>query len=169
MDTDTFWSLIDRSRAGHEDDVYAQERALSALLRGMPREELIAFDRLYQQQLARAYRWDVWGAGYVLAGGMSDDSFSDFCDWLVSRGRETFEQVLADPDSLADVPGAEPDAINAEGFWAAVHDAYEQTYASEFPVSEDDAQDWPEEPAGEPWDDDDLDHRYPRLTAKTAD
>jgi hypothetical protein len=76
--------------------------------------------------------------------------------------------VLADPDSLADVPGAEPAAIEAEGFWAAVHDAYEQTYGSELPVPERAAENWPAEPAGEQWDDDELDDLYPRLTAKTA-
>jgi hypothetical protein len=76
--------------------------------------------------------------------------------------------VLADPDSLADVPGAEPAAIEAEGFWAAVHDAYEQTYGSELPVPERAAENWPAEPAGEQRTTTSLMTSTPRLTAKTA-
>ena len=62
MDENEFWTLIDRSREGHAD----QEEALEKLLTGRPRDELEALDRIYREQLARAYRWDLWGAGYVI-------------------------------------------------------------------------------------------------------
>jgi hypothetical protein len=165
MDLNEFWSLIDRSRSGHEEDTGAQEDALGELLRGRPRDELEAFERIYREQLARAYRWDVWGAGYVLNGGMSDDSFDYFCDWLISRGREVFEQVLADPESLADVPGAVEDEIEAEGLRYAVYEAYETTHGEELPVSGA-GPDHAAGPAGDEWDEDDVDALFPRLVAK---
>jgi uncharacterized protein DUF4240 len=38
---------------------------------------------------------------------MSDDSFADFCDWLIGQGREVYERAIADPDSLGDEPAGE--------------------------------------------------------------
>jgi vacuolar-type H+-ATPase subunit C/Vma6 len=160
MDETEFWTLIERSR---EDGADEQEEALERLLTGRPREELEAFDRIYREQLVRAYRWDLWGAGYVIAGGMSDDSFDYFCDWLISRGREVFEQALADPDSLADVPDIAEDEVEAEGLRYAVLEAFESTHGEELQNA---GPDHGADPAGEEWDEDDLDELYPRLTAK---
>ena len=160
MDENEFWSMIERSRA---EDPDAQEEALERLLTGRSREELEAFDRIYREQLVRAYRWDLWGAGYVIAGGMGDDSFDYFCDWLIGQGREVFEQALADPDSLADVPDVEEDEIEAEELRYAVQKAYESTHGEELPIA---GQSQPADPAGEEWDEDDVDSLYPRLAAR---
>jgi hypothetical protein len=161
MDLNEFWTLIERSRDAPGD----QEEALTRLLAGRSSEDLQSFHRHFDSQLARAYRWDVWGAGYVLNGGMGDDSFDDFCGWLVGRGRNAFEQVLADPDSLADVPGAVPDETNAEGLSWAAAEAHEEAYGTELPLG-DECRAWHDEPAGEEWDEDEVDALYPRLAAK---
>jgi Protein of unknown function (DUF4240) len=158
MDENEFWALIDRSRDGSGP----QEEALEELLTGRAREELEEFDRIYQEKLAQLHSWDVWGAGYVINRGMSDDSFADFCDWLISRGRSVFETAIADPDALADVPDAVEGAIEAEGLRAAVWEAYETTYDEEMPSDGGPG----DEPSGNEWDDDDLAERFPRLTAK---
>lgn len=51
----------------------------------------------------------LWGAAYVLHGGASDDGFEYFQRWLISKGRDFFEAVVSDLDSLsgllADDPG----------------------------------------------------------------
>jgi Protein of unknown function (DUF4240) len=161
VDLDEFWALIERSREAHGD----QEEALRKLLRGRTSDELQEFHRIFDEQNARAYRWDIWGAGYVLNGGLGDDSFDYFCYWLIGRGRDTFEQVLADPDSLADVPGAEPGKTDAEGLWGAAWEAHQDTYGTKLPIPEGSSK-VPAEPAGEEWDDDDLDELFPRLTAQ---
>jgi Protein of unknown function (DUF4240) len=44
---------------------------------------------------------------------LSNESFSDFRDWLVSRGRDIYERDLADPDNLADVSDARPEEMYA--------------------------------------------------------
>ena len=41
----------------------------------------------------------------MLHGGASDDGFEYFQRWLISKGRETFDAAVADPDSLAPDPG----------------------------------------------------------------
>ena len=160
MNENEFWSVIDRSREGGADE---QEERLQELLTGRPRDELEAFDRIYREQLVRAYRWDLWGAGYVIAGGMSDDSFDYFCGWLIGQGRDVFEAALADPESLADVPAAAEEEVESEGLRYAVQEAYESTHGEELPIG---GPTPPSEPAGEAWDEDDVDSRYPRLAAK---
>ncbi len=155
MDNVEFWELIKQSDG---DGV-----RLQTLLHGRPREDLQAFDRIYREQLARANRWDVWGAGYLINGGMSDDGFDYFCDWLIGRGRAVFEATLADPDSLADVPAVQPDEIEAEGLRYAVQEAYEEAHDEEMPAGPDPV---PDEPAGEEWDEDELERLYPRLAAR---
>jgi hypothetical protein len=107
--------------------------------------------------------WDLWGAGYMIAGGMGDDSFDYFCDWLIGQGREVFEQALADPDSLANVPAAAEEEVEAEELRYAVQKAYESTHGNELPFG---GPTTPAEPAGEEWDEEDVDSLYPRLAAR---
>jgi hypothetical protein len=58
---------------------------------------------MFRHLHAMAYSGDVWAAGLLLNGGHgSDDGFDYFRNWLISRGRKTFEDALADPDCLAD-------------------------------------------------------------------
>ena len=166
MHPDEFWDLIDRSREGHEADPDGQAAALREQLTGLQGDEMEGFDRVYREQVERANHWDVWGAGYVLAGGMDEERFEAFRDWLVSRGPAVFEQVLDDPDSLADLPGAAPGAeLSAEALRAAVQQAHEATYGTELrlPYIAQDAA-----PEGEPWDEEDLAERFPRLAAKVG-
>jgi hypothetical protein len=172
MDETEFWALIDRSRAGAEDDPDEQAEQLRELLTGRTSEELQAFDRRYRERLVAAGTWDLWAAGYLLRGGMSDDGFDYFCDWLISRGRETFERVLRDPDALAGVPGAadEETETEAESLRYAVQEAHEETHHDELPF----ADDMPVlgDPAGEEFDEDDLAglaRRFPRIWALVED
>ena len=163
MDAKEFWSLIDTSRRGCEDDPDEQAWALEDALRERSPEDLVAFERIYAEQHRRAMRWEVWGAGYVINGGMGDDAFESFCHWLISRGSTVFERALADPDSLADVPQAVEDEICAERFGAAVYRAYRDAHGEELPRSPQ-----PGDFTGDDWEEDDLPDRFPRLWAKAA-
>lgn len=53
--------------------------------------------------MADSYRTSLWAAAYVINGGCSDDGFDYFRGWLILQGRKVFEQVVADPDALADL------------------------------------------------------------------
>ena len=136
---------------------------MQAALRAMSTDEAAAFSRHFDEAMNRAYDWGLWGAAYVINGGCSDDSFSDFRASLVSRGSQTFETALADPDSLANSAFNE-DAWFYEGFQYAVHEGAEAVvYPQELPVIA-----LPGEPSGTPWGEDPakLKARYPRLWQK---
>lgn len=100
MNAPTFWSIIDRTVA-LEVDPERQVAALRGELDRLSPDDVAAFANAFEQQLQNAYRWDVWAVAYIAHGGASDDGFEYFRRWLVSKGRDVFEQVLADPDSLA--------------------------------------------------------------------
>lgn len=103
MDGNGFWQLVDEARAGEElPDETTLER-LRALLDGLPASDTLDALRHLDELRRRAYTWDLWAAGYLVCGGMSDDGFHDFRQWLIALGRDTYERVLADPDTLVDV------------------------------------------------------------------
>ncbi|WP_433204223.1 DUF4240 domain-containing protein [Dactylosporangium sp. CS-047395] len=101
--------------------------------------------------------FDLWGAAYqIMDGRCSGDGFRAFRSWLaVTLDRDTLERVLADPDSLADVPAIRRLAGRETHDWAP----------SEWPQHDVDGRSF-EDPAGRPWDFDDpreVARRLPRL------
>jgi Protein of unknown function (DUF4240) len=152
MTRERFWSVVEEARG----DAGTLEDALSAL----DPAEIASFQAHFDELFAQAYRWDLWGAAYVIEGGCSDDGFMDFRYALVALGRQRFEAALRDPDSLADA-----DVVSDEDLGYAALRAYEAATgeAPDRPTAH------PEEPAGEEWDFDDADEvrtRLPRLAAR---
>lgn len=176
MDVDAFWALIDastRSTGRRSDPVAAveeQAERLRQLLRELPDDGLRAYRSWVARQTARANDWRVWAAGYLATGGMSDDAFEYFRLWLVHRGRDAFERVLTDPDSLADLTWDD----DGEAFDAAEALAY--VVDELFDERGSDPGDLvPVVPAGEPSgqrfaeeDDDGFATTFPRLAARTS-
>jgi len=71
----------------------------------------------------------MWCAGYLMNGGCSDDMFEYFRLWVISRGREVFENAKADPDSLHSVADTEvPEGLfDLESLWYVANEAFQQT------------------------------------------
>lgn len=119
MDTDGFWRLMDRARAAAADgdgDGDAVASAAVDLLAALPAEEIEGAHRALWEELTRSYTAPLWAAGYIVNGGCSDDGFDYFRGWLITQGRAAFEDALADPDSLADLPSIRAAAADWEPF-----------------------------------------------------
>jgi hypothetical protein len=157
MDVDRFWQLVDcASVAGDPAE------SLRSLLEAEAPRAIAAFDRHFSAMLRKAYRYDLWGAAYLMAGGCSDDAFLDFRAALIARGHAVFERVLADPDSLADHTDVEGDEVLP----SVASDVYQEMTGKELPTVAAD----PAHPAGTRWsfdDDREMRARYPRLYART--
>ncbi|MBB4967837.1 DUF4240 domain-containing protein [Saccharothrix violaceirubra] len=141
MDIDGFWQLVDTARADVPDADEVAAR-VSALLAALPREEIVAADRVFEELLASSYRTPLWAAAYVVNGGCSDDGFDYFRGWLIVQGRETFERVVADPDALADLPvvreaAEEGDEFDCEEALGIASDAYRAKTGEELPLDPD--------------------------------
>jgi Protein of unknown function (DUF4240) len=166
MPEQRFWDLIALTTA-FESDPERQTEALRAALAPLPLREIEAFAAAFNSAMARSYSWDLWGAAYVANGGASDDGFEYFRQWLISKGRRTFEQVLANPDSLAEVVAPRTKAaLELESFasvafqvWSAKSGRPAAELATAAAVA------YPREPAGTPFTEDEahLRGRYPKL------
>jgi hypothetical protein len=104
MDHQHFWALIEAAKTSTGGDCEAQTAQLVAALRHGPVDEILDWDRIHAELRVESYRWDLWGAAYLINGGCSDDGFDYFRGWLLGQGQALWEAALADPDSLADHP-----------------------------------------------------------------
>lgn len=163
MIADQFWRIIERAKDKTDDSEQQVELILEALKLLTP-EEIVEFDRLYDQFRFEAYRWDLWGAAYIMNGGCSDDAFEYFRGWLISRGRAVYENALADPDSLAEEFDPDRDNYELESLLYAPQRAYEETTGRSMPERE---RVFPEL-VGQRWDESDLDAMLPRLTERDS-
>jgi hypothetical protein len=156
MNRDEFWTLIEE---GHEADEPAA--LVRRELEHLTAEELIAYQNHFEQLFADAYRWDLWGAAYIIESGCSDDGFTDFRYALISRGRAAYEAALKDPDSLADA-----NIVSDELFGYVAFDVYSDKTGTEMPRN---SRLQPKMPIGEEWNFDDATEnrrRLPRLWEK---
>ena len=171
MNKRQFWELIALSRQEARGDDRKQEKALEKRLRELPPREIVSFNKHFDEYRDRAYHWDLWGAVYVIRNGCGDDSFSDFRDWLISRGEEVYRAALREPNSLLMV--VKP----AQGRKRNIKPPLRFSNPAMFVWAEltgKDMFDMPsrncvrEEPAGEEWaeDGDDLRQRFPEIWEK---
>ncbi len=178
MDRDEFWTLIEAARAAGGGDCRQQTAHLVAALQQRSVDDILAFDRILHELMAESYRWDLWGAAYLINGGCSDDGFDYFRGWLLAQGRATWEAAVRDPDSLAAHPQIRaPDqqagregSLWCEPILAVAYDAYEAVTGQELPVEVAVAtRAVPEYSMGEDWDfddDEEMRRRYPKLWAQ---
>lgn len=168
MDIAAFWKVIDQARGATPGDAApdkpsANPDSLRAVLEKLSTDEVKEFAKHFNDQLIRLNRWSVWGAGYVIAGGMSDDSFHYFRSWLIGKGQAAAELALSDPDALG--PYVTEDDLD-EG----VDNELLEYVAAE--ILEEAGEDDPSEqsdthpdsdPDGEPFDEDTVAGQYPKL------
>jgi hypothetical protein len=171
--TDDFWALIDATRPPEPDpDLHAAALTRELAARGV--DATVAFAHQFDAAMDALYRWDLWGGGYLLLGGLSDDGFEYLRAWVVGEGRATWERVLAGPEQYLMELAAEVTAnggelfeeladrcfAEAESLLYAAGTAHEQLTGSWTPPN-------PErllgEPAGDEWDEDAVEQAFPGL------
>lgn len=130
MSEDQFWELIENSAA---DDPQDQLDNLTALLSDLTVEEILGFDYQLDKHLEDSYNPELWAAAHIVCGGCSDDSFDYFRAWLISKGKNVYENALLNPDSLLGVLNEMNDndfPENEEILYAAL-DAYGEVTGKE--------------------------------------
>jgi Protein of unknown function (DUF4240) len=186
MDRKQFWALIEAAKAATGGDCRAKTAQLVAALRQGPVEEILEWDRIHDELWVESYRWDLWGAAYLINGGCSDDGFDYFRGWLLGQGQATWEIALADPDSLADHPQVRVHRprrdfhrphrdfdsyvyLECEDILGVAYEAYQALTGQEFTPEAPGRHPWPGFPdLGERWDFEEaaqMRTRYPRLWA----
>lgn len=130
MNQDQFWALITNAKATAQPNADSIAEAATAILARLPAQEIAQAAQPFWDLMSKSYRTDLWAAAYLINGGASDDGFDYFRGWLISRGQDTFNQAVSDPDSLANHPAVQAAAQNGEDLdgepmlsiaWSAYH------------------------------------------------
>lgn len=163
MDKSNFWKIVQDAQDQSGGDMDEKCEVIRKLVSTLPQKDAIEFSGFFDSMMDRAYSWPLWGAAYVINGGCSDDTFSDFRASLISRGRQAFESALSDPESLAGEEFDE-DSWFYEGYQYGVSGgvaaAVGSTVKREKPH--------PTEPSGQEWTEDNVYDLYPKLSEKFA-
>ena len=160
MQIENFWEIIEKSKLD-ADDCSEQADNLSQLLGELEPQEIISFDEHLNKKLIEAYRWDLWAVAYIVNGGASDDGFLYFRGWLVAQGKDYFEAALTNPEN-ATKKIAVGDEAECEDILYVASSAYEEKTGNEIPTKLVE----PSEPAGESWEEDDVEQLFPRIAKK---
>jgi len=166
MDELQFWKIVEDSRkALFGPSKRSQIARLKKALTDLPLEDVIAFDKFFQQKLWQSYTWDLWGAAYLIEGGCSDDGFDYFRMGLIAAGQDKFDAAIRDVESLAD--WVRRGKLEFEDIASVKFEVFNQKAGTRGQLPVHDFR-RPSEPSGEPWeeDGDDLQRRFPKLWAK---
>lgn len=160
MNEQRFWELIQAAHEQSNGDMDGKCKSVKSAISNLSIEDAISFSKIFDGMMDRAYSWPLWGAAYVINGGCSDDTFTDFRSSLISRGKQCFDNATSKPDSLASEKFDE-EAWYFEGFQYAITESVESVVGSVLSRSKP----HPVEPSGEPWEEDpeELKAKYPNL------
>ena len=126
-------------------DPCQQADLLTKALAALNADDVLEFRRQFIAAHRRAYTRRMWLAAALLHSDpkgdieLSDDSFTDFRSWLISRGKHRFELAVTDPDTIIDLPvdGCHDLFCHGETFAAVPDEVYEELSGEEVPIDED--------------------------------
>jgi hypothetical protein len=164
-----FWKII--AKACRSDPEASEEwhEGLVKCLSRLSANEILEFDRIFDEMTNEAYTADLWDAAYLINGGASDDGFYYFRCWLVCMGKKVYEAALGKPDTLAKV--VDP-SIEAEAERGASCEAWQRVTGQPDDAFPPGVTQLDPELKGEVWDyddDDEVRKRLPRLAALYMD
>ncbi|RED22190.1 uncharacterized protein DUF4240 [Flavobacterium cutihirudinis] len=164
MEEDLFWKIIQTTKDSSNGNFELQQEELANELRKLAPEQLILFDNSFRNLRGQANTWELWGAIYIIHGGCSDDSFTDFREWVIAQGKSFYNKIVSDPDSLAEMNADEIEEFDWEGFGYLPRLVFEELTNQKMPRAFQEKL----ETTGNKWeeDGDDLKHLLPKLFAK---
>jgi len=125
MTKDQFWQTIDElNKTSFHKDQESRQVLMSESLHHHSLEDIMDWHLIMTAYHELANRDDLWAACTRLGAWDTDDGFSDFRSWLISRGKEVYMNALRDPHSLDTVP-YEGEKLNFELFAYSAYHAYD--------------------------------------------
>lgn len=126
LDEDIYWSIIENSLK-ETDNQEDQELFLISEIQKLTPIEMIGFRLRTDKLLFDSYNSELWCAAYIVSDGISDGGFEYFRCWLISRGKEVFYSVKANPDSLIKQVVEDKESYEFEGFWYVAMNAFKNS------------------------------------------
>lgn len=131
METDRFWQIIEVSKSKSNGDYEKQQNELEKELLKLSGIEILEFDNKFRTLRGEIYSWDFWAAAYIINGGCSDDSFSDFRGWLIGQGKTIYNSAINDIETLSILK--ETNNGDWEGLSYVPTDAYKKKTGRDIP------------------------------------
>ncbi|MCB0838059.1 MAG: DUF4240 domain-containing protein [Bacteroidetes bacterium] len=157
MNEKKFWKIIKSSQSVFAKRPDRHQERLIRLLSKRKVEEIIMFDVIFSHYMNLANTWEMRAAAHIITDKFSEEFFSDFRGWLISRGKKTFFRVMKKPDILVKYVSLR-DEMDWVGYEACALEAYERKTGHELP------------PAngikGKKWEEADLPGMLPKLWRK---
>ena len=150
----SFWEII------HESS--GEPSRLASVLAQRSDEDLKQFILDFCNCHESLNRWEVWGAGWVMGGGMGDDSFHYFRSWIIGKGSAAYETAMTKPDDLGEFASENDEFDNELLKYVALNilDARGLDDPRDGLPSADG------DPSGEEWDEDGVEALYPKLAKR---
>ena len=133
MDIEFFWNLVEETYKSSKGNLPKQVELLTELLSQRSVDDIGGFRSIMDDLLDNAYEAGLWDACVIINCGCSTDSFSDFRAWLIAHGKNIYEQVLAEPETLVDLVKMDEWADD-EFFLYVAEYAYERKTGQELPA-----------------------------------
>ncbi len=161
MDELGFWELIEAG--GRAGSCAAQAQVVADGLREAGLAEVVDFSARMDECLDALYTWELWAVAYLAEGGCSDDGFEYFRCWVIGSGREAFALAASDPIAFGMTIAVDDDDRSCEELLYVAGTVHEELTGAYGPPR---AVPHPTSPRGEEWEEDELDTRYPELSAR---
>jgi hypothetical protein len=165
MTESTFWDLLAKSR--RRGATSACNCCLKRYLKKLSDKEVSDFGLMLYEKVCELNTWQLWGAGEVIMGDMSGDSFHYFRTWIVGVGKRAFETAKRAPDALGSFVDMNEDPINVDNEvleYVALEILKERGVGSD--PRERCSSDADAEPVGVPFKLETLSVEYPKLAAQ---
>ena len=130
LDETLFWNIVASSLENSKSQD-AQERFLVKEIEKLTPKQMIGFRLRTDKLLYDTYNSELWCAGYIMNGGCSDDGFEYFRNWIISRGKDTYDNAKENPDTLISEFVEGQEYYDFEGFWYVALTAFENTTGKE--------------------------------------
>jgi Protein of unknown function (DUF4240) len=112
MTESTFWGLLAKAR--RRGATSACSCCLARYLKKLSDQEVSDFGFILYEKVCELNAWRLWGAGQVIAGDMSGDSFHYSRTWIVGVGKKAFDTAKKDPDALGQFLDLDEETINVD-------------------------------------------------------
>ena len=132
---DDFWSLVNDSKKYASNDRTKQLAFLKKQLEDTTSDIIKRYCVFLMELLKKACSEDIWAAYYTMNGGYEEWGFEDFRYWLISQGKEFWENTIKNPisflyENVSISEGENPEVTFYE-FWGIFKTVYEEKSGTE--------------------------------------
>lgn len=104
FDADRLWETVDAAKEASRQGQFGFQDEWQSLVSGLTETELAEAAHQVNECVVGLAKRTTFAAYLIHTGVPTEFGFARYCEWVVAHGRETYEEFLAEPQSLAGKP-----------------------------------------------------------------